>query len=174
MQFLTVLFSLVLAINANAGLISAEVDQTNYNSGDIVTVDIFINDLNPTLDYLELDFSFDDSLLSFIDYSWYSSDEVFYFGALVDAYDSFLSDTLIVQALFLDGITDTLGTSFKLGELQFTALSDITTPLFSSTVVTAEDIDFNPINPQAVPEPSTLGLFSCIAGLMLMRRKQKS
>lgn len=173
MKFLVFILSLVFVMNANAGVISAEADQAHYNNGDIVTVDVFVNDLNPTVDYLELDFSFDNLLLAFIDDSWFDSDAVFDFGAQGYAY-SYLPDTLIIQSLFLDGITNVVGTSFKLGELQFTALSDITTPLFSSTVVVAQDIDFNDVAPQAVPEPSTLALFSLMGGLLLMRRKQNA
>ncbi|MFA3791995.1 PEP-CTERM sorting domain-containing protein [Aliiglaciecola sp. SL4] len=174
MKFLILIFSLTLAINANAGLISTETDQNSYNMGDVVTVDIFVNELNPNLDFLELDFVFDDSQLAFVDNSWLDSDEIVNFGAFGDAF-TYLSNTLIMQASFLYGITDIVGTSFQLGELQFTALTNINTPLFSSLIVTAQDVNFNDIEAQvAVPEPSGIALLSIAAVLLLIRRRQLS
>lgn len=169
MKFLVFIFSLTLMVKANAGLISAVANQTTYNNGDTVVVDVFVNDLNPALDFLELDFSFDDSVLSFIDNSWFDSAEVFSYGAFGDAF-SLSPNTLILQANFLNGITDIVGTTFKLGELQFLALNSVNTPLFSSTIITAQDINFNNIDAQrAVPAPSGLALLSIAFGCFFLR-----
>jgi len=173
MKFLILIFSLTLAINANAGLISSETDQASYNIGDTVIVDVFVNHINPSLDFLELDFSFNDSQLAFVENSWLDSADIFNFGAFADAF-TFLPDTLIIQASFLNGITDVVGTSFQLGELQFTALTNIDTPLFSTAIVTAQDVNFNDVEAQIeVPEPAGIALFS-IAALLLIRRRLKS
>ena len=40
---LAVLFSMALTFNVSAGLISTETDDTSYNTGETVTVDIFVN-----------------------------------------------------------------------------------------------------------------------------------
>jgi hypothetical protein len=173
MKFLVLVFFFTLAANVNAGLISAETEQTNYNNGDTVTVDIFVNNLNPALDFLELDFGFDDSLLSFVENSWFDSNGVFDFGAFGDAFAGFSADTLVIQANFLNGITDVLGTSFKLGELQFTALGDVNMLMFSSSIVTAQDVNFNDVEPQAtVSAPAGLLLCLVSLGLFLIRGRQ--
>ncbi|MDO6693302.1 hypothetical protein Q4574_08400 [Aliiglaciecola sp. 3_MG-2023] len=174
MKFLVFILFSTLAMNANAGLITTETDQTSYSSGETITVDILVNDINPAIDFLAFDFGYDDSLIEFVDNSWFDSDDVFNFGAFGDAF-TFVPNTVIVQAFFLDGITDIVGTSFKLGELQFTALTNTNTPLFSSTIVDAIDVNFNDIEPQiTVSEPAGIALFSIAAGIFLIRRRHAS
>lgn len=157
---------------ANASFITTQSDQNAYNANDIVTVEVFVNDLNDELDFIELDLTFDDSLFAFIDDSWIDSVGVELFGAFGDAFFG-ASDLIIVQGFFLDGITAALGNSFKLGELQLTALSNTSSPQLSSFVVTAQDFGGNDIEPQvAVSAPSSIALFSMLLGMLLLRQRK--
>ncbi len=165
-----IILSMVFTLNANAGLITTGSDQTSYNNGDIVTFDVWVNALNPDLDNLFFDLSFDDTQLSFIDNSWFDSDEVFDFFAFGDAF-LLAPTTVAVETFFLNGITDVVGTSFKLGELQFTALGNLTNPrLDFALLVDAQNIYGETIEPQVLPEPSTLALFSLMSLLFFTRR----
>ena len=135
MKVLTVIILLICSCQASAGLITFQSDQASYAENDIVTIDVNINDINPMIDFVELDIGFDPLALEFVEDSWLDTSDVFDFGAFGDAF-LFTNDTLILQASFLDSITDVLGTSFKLGELQVSALTDLATTSFSSKLVT--------------------------------------
>lgn len=180
MKYLAVLFSLVLTFNANASLITAQADQSSYNTGETVTVDLYINNLNPIADFLLLDYAFDSTELAFdffdfTDSVWNNTE------GFLDA-DGFTFDGLIAFTIdFVDNWSDTLGTSFKLGQGQFTALQDSVSADFELSVFLAEDANFNIIPdeelqiaaPAKVSAPSGIALFSLVAGLFLMRQRKQ-
>ncbi|WP_016956568.1 PEP-CTERM sorting domain-containing protein [Catenovulum agarivorans] len=177
MKFLAMIFSLALAFNASAGLITTQADQTNYNAGDFITLEFFVEDANPTIDWLQFEFAFDDSQFAFVDFSWIDSFEVASYGAFGDAY---LVDTdiLFMNVGFLDGFADVLGTSFKLGEVQFEALANAPSPTLSVVDSYVTDFDFTEIEPAqhqvSVPEPATYALLPLIAGLLFMRKRKQA
>ncbi|GAC02964.1 hypothetical protein Q4602_21130 [Paraglaciecola chathamensis] len=174
MKVLTVIILLICSCQASAGLITFQSDQASYAENDIVTIDVNINDINPMIDFVELDIGFDPLALEFVEDSWLDTSDVFDFGAFGDAF-LFTNDTLILQASFLDGITDVLGTSFKLGELQFTALTDLATTSFSSKLVTAIDVNFNNVDPQVkVSEPAGTAVVALLGALFLMRMQKSA
>lgn len=84
------------------------------------------------------------------------------------------NDSIYLQASFLARITDVVRTSFKLGELHFTASTNITTlSLFSCTVFLAVDINFNDVEAQLMSEPATYSLIPLIVGFMFFSTKRK-
>ncbi|MGJ8679672.1 hypothetical protein [Paraglaciecola sp.] len=175
MKFLAVLFSLALAFNANAGLITAQADQTSYNTGDTVTVDLYINNLNPIADYLLLDYAFDSSELAFDSFQFADSvwDNT---EGFLDADGSTFDGLIAFTIDLVDNWSDTLGTSFKLGQGQFTALQDSVSADFDLSILLAEDANFNviPDDQIQVSAPSGIALFSLFAGLVFMRKRNKA
>lgn len=169
MKFLAVIFSFLFAFNANAGLITTQSDQDNYSVGETVVVDFFVNDANPLIDWLNVDFSFDDSLFAFNSFT--ITDDVFFSRYYDDGYD--IGDLLVLELGLLPNWSDILTTSFKWGQAEFIALSDVSSPAFNVVNIIAQDNGFNDIAPQEVPEPATLAIFPLIAGLLFMRRRQK-
>lgn len=82
-MFLLFMFGCV----ANASVISYQSDQPTYDTNDIVLVDFYINNANPALDFLEVEFAFDDTLLSFDSFS--VTNDVFLNTYFDDAFDDF-------------------------------------------------------------------------------------
>ncbi|XPF93142.1 PEP-CTERM sorting domain-containing protein [Colwellia sp. RE-S-Sl-9] len=157
-------FLTLLAFNVNAGLITTTSDQVTYNAGDTVLVDLFINEANPSIDWLQVEYLFNNTELSFEGFSITNEvfDNTYYDDIFADV------DLLTIQVGFLADWSNFLGTSFQLGQLEFTALSSSVSADFTLADVFAEDKDFNPVSVQAVPEPSAIALFAL--GLLALRR----
>lgn len=176
MKLYSILLTLFFAFNANAGLITTQADKDSYTAGETITVDFFVNDANPSIDFLQFDFGFDDSQFSFIDFSWMDSDEIYNFGASGDAYLA-SADELYLDVALLDGFAAELGTSFRLGHVQFEALVDSASPEFALLDQFVSDINFVEIPVEqhqvSVPEPSTLAFFPLLAAMFWVRRKVK-
>ena len=174
MKFIAVIFATLLSLNANAGLISVQSDKDHYNIGETVTVDFYINNLNPNADFLLLDHVFDSSELAF-NFFDFSNDVWNNTEGFLDA-DGFTFDGVIAFTIDLvDNWSNNLGTSFKLGQGQFTALKDSVSADFDLSIVLAEDANLNriPDDQIQVSAPSGLGLFSLVVCLFLMlQRKQ--
>lgn len=179
MKFLIFIFTLACTLNANAGLITTQSDKDNYSAGDTILVDFYVNNLNEEVNDLQVEFNFDDALFEFVDFSWIDSDAVWDFFAFGGAF-LYDIDLLNVYVFGLDGpldsdsITDVVGSSFKLGSVEFTALSDSASPNLTVANTVAQDYYFNDVAAQAVPEPSTTALFALVAGLMFMRNRKQS
>jgi len=174
MKFITAIVAVLFMFNAHAGLITTTSDQANYNTGDVVTIDFFVNDLNPSVDWLDISYYFDNTLLALDEFSWIDSPEIISFGAFGFATSDFFAPSIFYINLgFLDGFSDVLGTSFKLGQLQFTALSDSVVAELSLTNATALDFAGAIVEPQSVSEPSGYVLLSLIGGLFLMRKRAR-
>ena len=172
MKFLAVLLSLAVMFNANAGLITTQSDQATYNAGDTILVDLFVNDANPVLDWLSVDFNFDSTQFLFNDFT--VTDDVFLNSYYYGAYE--VGTTFNVEVGFFSGWSDFLGTSFKLGQAEFTALEHTASPKFTIENVIALDVNYADVDPQvsAVSEPSTVALFSLMAGLVFMRKRKQA
>jgi hypothetical protein len=163
-----VVFAFFLSINANASLISFEANQASYNDGDTVLVDIFLNSANPALEWLEAELLFDDSLFSFEQFA--VTGDVWFNTWYDDGFTN--ADLLIIQIGFLADWIDELGTSFKLGQAEFTAIGDGVTFGLSTADIYAEDAYYEEISAQQVPEPSIIALLG-LAGLFLVKRSKK-
>ncbi|WP_251259919.1 hypothetical protein [Echinimonas agarilytica] len=68
--------------------------------------------------------------------------------------------------------SDELGSSFKLGQAEFTATDNISNVTLTVVDIFAEDANFNTIAPQQVPEPSS-GVLFALASLLLVGRLTK-
>ncbi|WAJ71838.1 PEP-CTERM sorting domain-containing protein [Catenovulum adriaticum] len=177
MKSLMIFFAWVLTFNANAGLITTQPDQTTYNSGDIVTVDFYVNNANPIIDWLNVEYRFDDSLFSFDSFT--VTNEVFSNSYLDDGYIlPSASDLLILNVGFLSNWDEALTTSFKLGAAEFTALSNTASPDFTLIDQFVTDVNGSeiPVEQQqvAVPEPETYAFFPLLAGFLFWRKRAKN
>lgn len=174
MKFIAAIVTFLFIFNSHAGLITTASDHANYNTGDLVSIDFFVNDLNPSVDFLDISYYFDNTLLTLDEFSWSDSPEIIGFGAfgLVSS-DIFDPSIFYINLGFLHGFSDVLGTTFKLGQLQFTALSDSVVAELSLTNVIAFDFAGAIVEPQSVSEPSGYVLLSLIGGLFLMRKRAR-
>ena len=139
-----------------------------------MTIEIAVENMNPAIDFLELDISFDLAELSFVEDSWFDSDALFDFGAFGDAFLGLSDDNLIVQASFLDGIVDFIGSSFALVTVEFEAQSDIDNPTVVIDTIFAQNFDFMVIDEddlQAQVSTPATALF-ILVGVVLMTRRR--
>ena len=170
MKLLVLMFSLLWAANAQASLIKISADQGSYTSGDIVTVELSVENINSAVDFLELDLSFDLVELAFVEDSWFDSDALLDYGAFGDAFLGLFDDKLIVQASFLDGIVDVASSSFVLGQFEFLAQEDIDNVNLSLDSIFATDANFIEIAQEelqvSVPAPN-LGLLLLFGFILL-------
>lgn len=176
MKSLMIFFAWVLTFNANAGLITTQTDQTTYNSGDIVTVDFYVNNANPIIDWLDVEYRFDDSLFAFDSFT--VTNEVFSNSYLDDGYIlPSASDLLILNVGFLSNWDEALTTSFKLGAAEFTALSDAASIDLQLSNILASDANFNDISQAqlqvSVPEPASFAFIPLFAAAFLFMKKRK-
>lgn len=177
MKLLVTLLTLVLAFNAKAGLITSQSDQNTYNSGDTVTVDFYVNNANPMIDWLAVEYIFDNSLLAFERFT--ITKDVFDNSYFDDGYVlPSEPDLLILNVGFNLDWDDFLTTSFKLGEVEFTALSDAASVNLQLSDIYAEDLNMIPISQDnlqvSVPEPASFAFIPLFAGLLLLKRRKQS
>jgi len=156
-----------MSFSSKASLITFSSDSSTYFEGDIVEVEVFINDANPTLDFLEVVWDFDSSLFEFDVLSITNS--VFDNSYFDDAYT--IGDELLFQLGLLADWERVLGTSFKLGTFSFVALEDgVSSPELTLVDMFAQDFSGDDIDATSVPAPSTLAIF-CIAGFIFFRKQ---
>lgn len=164
---LILILGLVMSFSSKASLITFSNDSSSYLNGDIIEIEIFINEANPSIDFLEVVWNFDSSLFEFdvltvtnsvFDNSYF--DDAFTFG-----------DELIFQLGLLANWESVLGTSFKLGTFRFIALEeDVSSPEFRLIDMFAQDSDGDDISVTSVPAPPTLAIL-CFAGIVLLRKR---
>ena len=166
--------ALILSFNASAGLITIESDKDSYTAGEIIYADIYINNINPELDFLQVDYSFDNTKFFFDEFSWIETFDVFNLGGLSYAAE-YAPGTIGIDVQFLSGVTPVLGTSFLLANAEFEALTDVSAPVLSMpTILTSVDFGGNSVSAVTdVPEPATLALFPLLAGLMFIRKRKR-
>lgn len=173
MRFFTVFLSVVLSFNTYASLITTQNDQVSYNAGDPVVVEFFANNANPMIDWLDIEYSFDDSLLSFD--SFMLDNDVFLNSEFDDSYALF--GALFLTVDFVPDWSDFLTTSFKLGEVRFTALADSVDGALQLESIFAADENFVGISQDklqvSVPEPESLAFIPVLACMLLLNRRQK-
>jgi hypothetical protein len=178
MKFIALIFSMAFALNANASLLSFESDQSDYNTGDLVTVEVFVNDINPAIEFLDAEYTFNDAELEYNLGSFLVTDDVFD-NSFFDL-DDLIGNSVFLTVEFAPDYTDFLGTSFKLGEITFNALADSVSAGLELASVLAEDgfgdiIEGSDLQVSvSVPAPATLALFPLVAALMFMRRRRNS
>ena len=164
---LILIFGLVMSFSSKASLITFSNDSQSYLNGDIVEIEVFINEANPSIDFLEVVWSFDASLFEFDVLSVTNS--VFDNSYFDDAYT--IGDELIFQLGLLADWESVLGTSFKLGTFSFVALGGgVSSPELTLVDLFAQNIEGDDIEATSVPAPSTLAIF-CIAGIILFRKR---
>lgn len=160
-KLLILLFACMTACKSYAGFITFEADQDSYNAGDEVTVDFFLNNANPVIDFLEVEYLFDDVALGFDMFA--VTADVFANTTFDFAFDDF--GLLIIQVGFLAGWDSFLGTSFQLGSATFTALENGVGADLTLGSILAQDAAFNDVEPSvestnAVPAPAAIWLLS--------------
>ena len=62
---LILIFGLVMSFSSKASLITFSDDSSSYLNGDIIEIEVFINNANPEIDFLEVIWDFDASLFEF-------------------------------------------------------------------------------------------------------------
>ncbi|WP_440877351.1 PEP-CTERM sorting domain-containing protein [Thalassotalea sp. PLHSN55] len=165
---------LSLPVSASASLISTEFDQVSYLENDIVTMDIFINNANADIAWLEFDLDFDDSQFMFSDFTF--TDQVIANTWYSDAFDFIGLSPLTVQVEFADLWQDQLTSSFKLGSATFVAQMDAA-PTTTIGYFETTDSNGNVVEAQSaqpVPEPASLAMFALALLFMLLRVKKQA
>ena len=168
---LTTLLLTLTSLHSQASFIGVSTDQTNFNAGDTVLLDLSIS--NISLDTAELGFNlnFDSAALAFDSFSF--SDDVFN-SAFLSAADLSFFDNNIVEffVLWFDSV-DLPGTSFSLGQASFTA-QQASSAEFSITDayladVTGGDIDL-PVADVSAPTATIIMLMSLV--ILTVQRKR--
>lgn len=180
MKFLTLLFSIALMCNANAGLITTDTDKSNYVIGDIITVDFVINNPNPIIDFTYFEFVFDETIYNFKSIDFTNNVDSYLDWSSYAELDFFSSNIIAISAEWLSGWQTALGNSFMLAQARFELTADSFNSDFLSLdyievidVTTNGDIYLDESEFQvAVPEPTTLLLFSGVALMLLVNRRK--
>jgi|GEM_PF-6603320 len=182
MKQLFLAIALMWASVAQANIIEISTDQVDVEAGDVVTFTIDLVDFEE-FDFLTFSLSFDDSLLGFDSASLTSDFALVDFNAVFDGLD--LSEDFGVLFFTLSGdffTAETFMGDYNLAIFTFTAIDTGTanfTPEFASfdsLLLGQTELDTPTfrvaVEPTAVSEPSTLGLFAAllIAGGALRRR----
>jgi hypothetical protein len=146
-NMMAMMFALLSVFTARAELISFEPDQSTYNTGSLITVDVFINDANPDIDFISFEYIFAEPLFSFDSFLFEtiiedSFDQIDYFDAYIE------NDVFIIELGFLLDWSKVLGTSFKIGQAFFVAEQDDVSFSLTEDVSIVEDSDGNPIQQQ--------------------------
>ena len=164
---LILILGLAMSFSSKASLITFSSDSSTYFEGDIIEVEVFINDANPALDFLEVVWDFDSRLFELDVLSITNS--VFDNSYFDDAFT--IGDELIFQLGLLADWESVLGTSFKLGTFSFVALEDgVPSPELTLVEMFAQNLDGDDIDATSVPAPSTLAIF-CVAGIIFFRKR---
>ena len=180
MKFLTLLFSIALMFNANAGLITTDTDNNSYDIGDIITVDFVINNPNPVIDFTYFEFVFDESIYDFINVGFTSNVDSYLDWNSYAELDFFTSNIIVISAEWLSGWQTALGNSFTLAQATF----ELTSDAFNSDFLSLDYIEVIDVTANgdvyldesefqvAVPEPTTLLLFAGVALMLFVNRRK--
>lgn len=164
---LVLIFGLLMSFYSKASLITFSSDSSSYLSGDIIELEVFINEANPAIDFLEVVWRFDASRFEFDVLS--VTDSVFDNSYFDDAFA--FGGELIFQLGLLTNWESVLGTSFKIGTFSFVALGDgISSPELLLVDTFAQNSDGDDISATSVPAPPTLAIL-CLAGIVLLRKR---
>lgn len=167
MANLILIFGLMMSFSSKASLITFSNDSSSYLNGDIIEIEVFINEGNPSIDFLEVIWNFDSSLFEFDVLTVTNS--VFDNSYFDDAYT--IGDELIFQLGLLANWDSVLGTSFKLGTFSFVALEDgVSSPELGLIEMFAQNFEGDDISVISVPAPPTLSIL-CIAGVVFLRKR---
>jgi hypothetical protein len=166
---LILIIGLMMSFSSKASLIAFSSDSSSYSTGDLIELEVLINEANPAIDFLEIVWEFDSSLFEFDMLT--ITDSVFENSYLDIAYP--LGDELVLQLGFLADWDSVLGTSFTLGTFSFIALEDnVTSPELVLIDMFAQNFDGDDISATSVPAPPTL-LMLCIVSIALFRKRMR-
>lgn len=172
MKKLIAALTLLLSLQANAGVISIELNNDYVNVGDVVEVTVLATEFN-AFDTLNVDIEFDTSL--------FSVDELSLGGDLftADPFATFFSGQVFGAAFTFLSFDLFAGGDFTIATFDLTAIAAGGTE-FLLTNILANDFAFGPIDAVAadqnvsvkVSAPATLGLFVlALMGLCGLRRQ---
>lgn len=194
----TLLTAFLFSLSANATLLTVELNNTNFNVGDVISADIVISEieLDPTFQKIVGDFefivNFDNTIIEFVSATFGDKLDV-------DPNPFWASDKLIsnfVSSIKLSEISYALASdlffaqdglaSFVLASVKFNvigagdstidlsnvALGDSYGNSFVSVGSMGQDYSTANANPVGVPEPSTVLLMLIAMGFILNRQKQ--
>ena len=156
MKTLINLLLLCVVANANAGLISFDLSNHGIiNTGQQVTADIIVNNINMNVAELEFETLFDNTKFSFNAFSFSTAVN----NSLPIIADSYLSipESLNIYLLWLDSI-DIPASNFTVGTITYTALIDASLELSEQLVFVGDVFGDLVANPQQVSEPAHLVL----------------
>lgn len=194
----TLLMAFMFSLSANATLITTELNNTNFNVGDVITADIIISDieLDDTFQKLvssfELALSFNDAIVEFVSAS---------FGDKIDVDpDPFYASEQYVTPTFRSVLLEEIGyalendlffaqdglSSFVLASVHFNVIGTGTGSLgFLDTIIgdsfgnefldvstTGQEYTVSNGTPVGVPEPSSI--FLMILGMVFTLRLTKA
>ena len=195
-KLITMLMLTLVTLSSHATLLSVDLDNTNYQVGDVLSADIVISDIE--LDAVGFDklvasfntnFLFDDSILAFNNVSFGDKLDVdpdplfasFKYDSLVSTGNVSIQE--IAQAFSIDLFAAQDGLSqFVLATVNFNVLQSGISSLNFANVAIGDDFglsftnvqatgkSFTVANSVAVPEPSTFILF--IAAMMILLRRR--
>ncbi|WP_032096166.1 MULTISPECIES: hypothetical protein [unclassified Alteromonas] len=166
---LILIIGLMMSFSSKASLITFSSDSSSYSTGDLIELEVFINEANPAIDFLEIVWEFDSSLFEFDMLT--ITDGVFDNSYFDDAFAS--GDELLLQLGFSADWDSFLGTSFTLGTFSFIALEDnVTSPELMLIDMFAQNFDGDDISATSVPAPPTL-LMLCIVGIAFLRKRMR-
>ena len=161
MKFLAMVFAVLLASNASAGLIT-EVTTSNNQ----LTIDFSVENFDPNIGQITAEYQFDANELTFAGFtdSDYLLDNFLGFGS-AGVIENGVYSLLFIDFLFFSPDQS----SFSLGQAVFDIIGNNMEPSLTETLVQYNDLDGNEI--VNVPEPGTLILLmAMLAGLLLVRR----
>ncbi|WP_286235445.1 hypothetical protein [Thalassotalea sediminis] len=170
MKNILIALCLLLSIKAHAGFITLDTENTQYNENDNVYLSLTAESLHEDTATLEVDIIFDNTLLSFNDFTFDAAviaPPFPAFGALFTDI-AVKHDNVLSIAIWWFDASEVPLPAFKLGIADFTALSDFSAT-FDISAVRQFDINDTELV-TSVHEPATWLLLAMCCYITLYRR----
>ena len=167
MKMLAFVFSLVFAINANAGLITS----TSISGGQLI-VDMSIDNIEFDTFQFTAEYMFDESQLeldSYVDSDFLVNNFLGFGSEGVDLAGA--ASTFFVDFVFFDDASF-YGPTLELGQAVFKILDNTVNPVFTAVLEESLDSTGQPV--ESVSAPTGIALFAMVAGLFLVRRRKQA
>lgn len=155
----------ILSFNVNAGLISFDSENIDYQIGDPISVEIRVNNTSSDIAEVELELIFNHTLVDFVDFEF---DPITTQFAMITDNNLIGTNTLNIYSIWFDN-HDVPSGQIKLGTANFIARSDINKnqSLFELDPIFVGDSAGNPIADMTqVPEPNSVLIM--LSGLCLI------
>lgn len=149
---------LLFSFSASANLITLMPDKTSYSAGESINLEIYLNNSNPSMSWLEFDVNFNDFDIAFSHFE--ETNDVLLNSSYSDAFDMFGFAPVTVLVEFNSDWTSNLTPSFKLGTATFTSIN-ANNGNFSLGYLDVQDDNYMSIAHQSVvvSEPTVWLLF---------------